>query len=214
VCSHQLLTCLLPSSGRGIHRSCTQRRSGPNRADLADLCHLDRQYNTTNPGTRALLRRLIWDNGVVALVVAAFTFSIMALCVKLVAGTIPVFQIVFYRSLVSFGLTIWLAHARQVSPIFGSPNRMGWLILRGLLGTMGMTLNYATIMTLPLATAVTIFFTNPAFTVVMEWLTLGEPIGWAGAFSCVACIAGAHAAPPRQLSLCRLSPARMHHDAP
>lgn len=104
--------------------------------------------------------------------VAAFFFSMMAVCVKLVPR-LPVAQVVFLRSLVA-GLLCFATIRLQGTPVWGK--RRGLLALRGLFGTGGLVAYFTTLHYLPLATATVLQYLSPIFTALVSAATLGEGV--------------------------------------
>jgi drug/metabolite transporter (DMT)-like permease len=107
--------------------------------------------------------------------VAAFFFSLMALCVKLVPR-LPVVQVVFVRSLLSLIFSYLLVRRRGLSP-WGRNRRL--LMLRGVFGTAGLYAYFSTLYSLPLATATVIQYLSPIFTAMIGAVALGERVGLA-----------------------------------
>lgn len=105
------------------------------------------------------------------MIMAAFAFSIMVLCVKKVSGTLPSMEIVFIRSFLGCLLILAAARAKKIS-IFGQ-NR-GKLALRGIYGFFALALHFYTISKLPLGTAVLLNYTAPLFILVFSLLFLKE----------------------------------------
>lgn len=136
-----------------------------------------------------------------SLLAAAFSFSLMAVCVKAVSARIPVAEVVLARSLVSLALCGGLVRAAGLSP-WGQ--RRGLLALRGLLGSMALACLFAAIRQLPLATATVLQYLYPTLSAVAGWHWLGErvgrrlllaiPLGWMGVLL-VSSPAGAAATP-------------------
>ncbi|GLI66985.1 hypothetical protein VaNZ11_011081 [Volvox africanus] len=121
-----------------------------------------------------------WDSGVTCVCTAALVFSFAALFVKLMGSTIPVFEIVAFRSVISFTVCAAYAHVAGIKPLFGRRSNLRFLISRGLFGAAAMTAYYFSIKMLPLADAVTLFFLNPAITAVAAWAIMKEPLGIRG----------------------------------
>ncbi|QEY33346.1 DMT family transporter [Synechococcus sp. RSCCF101] len=111
----------------------------------------------------------------------------MTVCVKQLAGRIPVAEVLLARSLITLAITAVLLRREGVWP-WG--HRRGWLVLRGLVGTGALLCVFAAITRLPLATATVLQYTYPTFTAVMGWLLLKEQVarrlavavllGWTG----------------------------------
>jgi drug/metabolite transporter (DMT)-like permease len=104
---------------------------------------------------------------------SAFFFSLMAAFVKL-AGVLPLFEIIFVRSLVVAVLSGAVVVRRRMD-LRGA--EQGLLVLRGLLGFASLSCFYFALVRLPLADALVIQFTNPVFTALVAAVLLREHIG-------------------------------------
>ncbi|MEO0559084.1 MAG: DMT family transporter [Bacteroidota bacterium] len=102
---------------------------------------------------------------------SAFLFSVMALCVKLASATLPTMQIVFARSAVMVGMSIWMLRRAHISP-WG--RRKGLLMARALSGMTGLSLLYYAIGQIPLGDATAIFYMAPIWTALSAALILRE----------------------------------------
>ena len=115
--------------------------------------------------------------GILYMVLAAFGFALMGLCVKQL-DHLPAIELVFFRSLVAVSLSYLMIRRAQI-PVFGTHYKL--LLLRGLLGTAGLTLFFIAIKELPLGMAVTLNYLSPIFTIIGTWILLNErirPIQW------------------------------------
>jgi len=104
-------------------------------------------------------------------------FAIMNLCVKLVPN-IPVIEIVFFRSVVSFILSLSILRAQKIS-VWGNNKKI--LLFRGIAGAIALILYFITLQNIPLASAVSIQFMAPIFTTVLGIYILKEgvkPLQW------------------------------------
>ena len=114
------------------------------------------------------------------MVVSAFSFSLMGLCVKEVGSRIPAAEVVLARSVLSIGLSWWLLQRAQVAP-WG--RRKGLLIWRGAVGSGALLCVYSAIAALPLASATVLQYLYPTFTALLARFGLGErlsPRVWLG----------------------------------
>lgn len=119
--------------------------------------------------------------------VSALFFSLMAALAKLAGGTVPLFEIVFARSLV----VAVLSGARLVHEGRGFRGREpGILVLRGVLGFGALTCFYFAVVRLPLADATVIHFMNPVFTAFIATVVLREHLGAAEALLVLASLSG------------------------
>ena len=106
------------------------------------------------------------------MIISSFAFSLMHLCVKAIPY-IPVFELVFFRSLGSLLITFFYLNKKK-TPIFGNNKKV--LFARGLLGTIGLYLFFITLQNIPLAGAVTIQYLSPVFTAVFAVVILRERV--------------------------------------
>lgn len=86
---------------------------------------------------------------------------------------LPFEQIVFWRALISLSITFVFLRWRGI-PLWGVNRRM--LIFRGVAGTLALTLFFYTLHKMPLASAVTIQYLAPIFTVLFSGLFFGEQV--------------------------------------
>ncbi len=110
--------------------------------------------------------------GVKYMILSAFAFSLMQLCVKSLAN-LPFTELVFFRSLVSLVLSLAILRKERVSP-FGNVKK--YLILRGTFGVIALSLFFFTLQKLPIATAVTLNYLSPIFTAMFAIWLLKEPM--------------------------------------
>eukprot|EP00878_Enallax_costatus_P033869 GHUV01037445.1.p1 GENE.GHUV01037445.1~~GHUV01037445.1.p1 ORF type:complete len:347 (+),score=68.22 GHUV01037445.1:413-1453(+) len=136
------------------------------------------------------LTGLVWHNGHICMLLAAFIFSLSVLCVKLTGSRVPVLQITLVRSSMSFIVSAVLIKVRHITPMFGQRKHVAWLIGRGVTGALAMMTFYVAILKLPLADANTLFFLNPAMTALAAAVFLGEPLGLLGGGGCVLSLLG------------------------
>jgi len=147
-----------------------------------------------------------WGRGhgaTLALVAAAFSFSLMSVCVKQLHGRLPVAEVVLARALLSVLLSALLVRRAGVDP-WGQ--RRGLLAVRGLVGTAALFAVYEGLMRLPLAAATVIQYLYPSATALLAWRWLGERpgrllalavgLGWLGVVM-VAHPPGSGAGPPQ-----------------
>lgn len=117
------------------------------------------------------------SKGLLFMLVSVLSFSVTHVCVKYLSH-IPFFELVFFRSLISFVLTFWAIKRSKLS-LWGK-NRKG-LFFRGFAGTLALCGYFYTIQEIPLATAVTIQYLSPMTTLIIASLFLKEkalPIQW------------------------------------
>jgi len=85
----------------------------------------------------------------------------------------PAHELVLARSVVSFSISLFIIKRRNI-PVFG--NNKKWLVIRGLSGTIALTIFFYTIHYLPLAVASTIQYLAPIFTVIFAMILLKERV--------------------------------------
>jgi drug/metabolite transporter (DMT)-like permease len=125
--------------------------------------------------------------GLQAMAVGALFFSLMAALAKLAGRGVPLFEIVFARSIV----VAVLSGAKLLHDGRGFRGREPRiLLLRGVLGFGALTCFYYAVIHLPLADATVIHFMNPVFTAFIAAAVLGEHVGFKEALLVTASLAG------------------------
>ncbi len=104
---------------------------------------------------------------------SAFSFSLMSVLVKWAGERLPSQQLVLARAVVTLVISYQILRSRGV-PALGIQRK--WLVLRGLLGTAGLSCFYYALTHLPLAEATLIHFTNPVLTAICAAIFLREPL--------------------------------------
>ncbi len=107
------------------------------------------------------------------LVFASFFFSLMTLCVKNIDKRIPIYELVFFRSLLSLMITLSIIKAKKINP-WGN-NRL-LLILRGVLGTSALVCIFYAIRNMPLSISTVIQYTYPIFISIFAGIFINEKI--------------------------------------
>ena len=113
-------------------------------------------------------------SGILYMTAASLAFALMVACVKLTARTLPVFEVVFFRSLAGTLMISFLIVKKGVS--FWGKDR-GRLFLRGVSGFIALSLHFFTISKLHLGTAVMLNYTAPIFAAVLAIFFLKENPG-------------------------------------
>ena len=124
--------------------------------------------------------------GIIAIIISAFGFSLMALFVRLcddVGGPVSAFQKGFFRNIVAFAIALvvfWrgrggrtLDERRKTRGVSGLRSFV-LLLLRSALGTAGIFANFYALGKISIAEGLTLNKTAPFFTVLFAWLFLGE----------------------------------------
>ena len=105
---------------------------------------------------------------------ATFFFAIMNAGVKFLASIPPV-EIVFFRSLITFIISLSVLRLRNVN-ILGKKKNRKILLTRGLAGAIALILYFTTLQSMPLASAVTIQFLSPIFTAILGIFIVKEKV--------------------------------------
>ena len=121
------------------------------------------------------------------LIFASLFFSLMTLCVKKIDNAVPIYELVFFRSLISLLITRSILNHKNINP-WG--NNKPLLILRGLLGTLALVCIFYAIRNLPLSISTVIQYTYPIFISIFAGMFINEKItrnivialiiGWTG----------------------------------
>lgn len=116
-------------------------------------------------------------HGILLRCVAIFCFALMSAAMKWAgeqgAGLV---ELLFFRSAVGLPVTAaWLALGPGIGTI--ATRRPAAHVLRSLLGMLSLTMLYKGLMLLPIADAVTIGFSSPAFATLLSALVLQERVG-------------------------------------
>ena len=107
------------------------------------------------------------------LVFASLFFSLMTVCVKQIDKRIPIYELVFFRSLLSFSITFFIIKIKNINP-WG--NNRSLLILRGLLGTSALICIFYAIRNMPLSLSTVIQYTYPIFISIFAGVFINEKI--------------------------------------
>lgn len=110
-------------------------------------------------------------NGIKYILISTIFFALMNVGVKFI-DDIPAYEIVFFRALVTLIVCYILLRKAKVHP-WGNNKKL--LILRGIFGTIGLMMYFYTLQNMPLASAVTIQYLSPIFTVIIAGVMLKEP---------------------------------------
>lgn len=124
------------------------------------------------------------NKGILFIILSGLCFIIVNFFVKLLGAgdsqdlveglqKYPGHELVLARSIVSFAISLFVIKQRKL-PVFG--NNKKWLIIRGLSGTIALTIFFYTIHYLPLAIASTVQYLAPIFTVILAMIILKEKV--------------------------------------
>ena len=121
-----------------------------------------------------LAAALVPSAGLRYMAAGAFWFSLMSLLVKVAGERLPSQQIVLARAVLTLAFSYALVRRAGVSPWGNDRPR---LLLRGLLGSVGLSFFYFSLVHLPIAEATIIQYMNPVFTAVLAAWLLRERMG-------------------------------------
>ena len=107
------------------------------------------------------------------LVLASFFFSLMTVCVKNIDNRIPIYELVFFRSLLSLMITLSIIKKKSINP-WG--NNRPLLVLRGVLGTIALICIFYAIRNMPLNISTVIQYTYPIFISIFAGVFINEKI--------------------------------------
>ena len=127
------------------------------------------------------------SRGIALLVAAAFSFSVMSVCVKLAGEELPVSMLVLARGVVTLFLSYVTLKLKGVSPWGNDRPR---LVLRGVFGTAGLACFFYAVTALPLAEVTVIHYLNPIVTAVVAGIFLREVIDGRLVFAIIASLLG------------------------
>ena len=108
--------------------------------------------------------------------VSVLLFAVMSVLVRYVGSTVPLGQVVFFRSAFAIiPVMVIYAWRRELSAAFRTGRPLGH-VTRGLIAVVGMFLNFAALARLPLLDATAISFAAPFITVALAALVLKERV--------------------------------------
>jgi len=124
------------------------------------------------------------NKGILYIILSGLFFMVVNFFVKLLgtAGTqdmfvglqeYPAHELVLARSIVSFAISFVIIKRKKL-PFFG--NNKKWLLIRGIAGTIALTIFFYTIHNLPLAVASTVQYLSPIFTIIFAIVLLQERV--------------------------------------
>nr|WP_321510081.1 DMT family transporter [uncultured Celeribacter sp.] len=114
--------------------------------------------------------------GITLRILSTLAFALMGACVKALGDTVPLGQVVFFRSAVALlplVLFLWWRgdwpHGLLTARPFGH-------VARCLMGALAMFTSFATIRLLPLAEATMLSYLSPVLLALLGWILLKEPL--------------------------------------
>jgi len=109
------------------------------------------------------------------LVFASLFFSLMTVCVKKIDEAIPIYELVFFRSLFSLIITSIIIKKKKINP-WGKNKSL--LIVRGLLGTIALMCIFYAIRNMPLSISTVIQYTYPIFISIFAVFLIKEKVNF------------------------------------
>ena len=93
-------------------------------------------------------------------------FGLMAVCIRLASQQLHAFEIAFFRNL--FGFLVLLPILFRHGPSLLRTNKLGFYVVRCLVGMVSMLAGFWAIVNLPLAQAIALSYSTPLFVSHME----------------------------------------------
>lgn len=112
------------------------------------------------------------SKGVKYMLLSTLFFSLMNVCVKLVAH-LPAVEVIMFRSIIS--LIISYAYLRRANVSVWGTHRI-WLVARGVAGATALILFFNTLQNIPLATAAMVQYMAPIFTAILGIFIVKERV--------------------------------------
>ncbi|WP_268036743.1 DMT family transporter [Algoriphagus sp. PAP.12] len=106
------------------------------------------------------------------MLLAGIFFALMNVSVKFIPH-IPAIEIILFRSLFSLIFSYAILKQQKV-PVFGNNKKL--LVLRGVVGSVGLITFFYTLQKIPLASAVTIQYLSPIFTTILGVFLVKERV--------------------------------------
>ncbi len=107
------------------------------------------------------------------LIFASLFFSLMTVCVKKIDERISIYELVFFRSLISLLITSFILKTKDINP-WGNNRKL--LLLRGFLGTVALLCIFYAIRNMPLNISTVIQYTYPLFISIFAGIFIKEKI--------------------------------------
>lgn len=112
--------------------------------------------------------------GILCILFAAFSFTLMSVFIKL-AGNLPAQEKAFFRNIFAFVIAFFIMKRQKVEFKIEKENILP-LVLRALLGTVGMICNFYAIDHLVIADANMLNKLSPFFTIIFSYIILKEDV--------------------------------------
>ena len=122
------------------------------------------------------------------MLVGAFWFSVMSVLVKIAGRRLPSMEIVFFRGLLTLGLSYAMVKRARIEPVLGVNRRL--LLQRGILGAAALACFLFSLTHIPLAESTLIQYMNPVFAILVAHWWFGERMGRAEWIALAASVTG------------------------
>ncbi len=126
--------------------------------------------------------------GIRHMLVGAFWFSVMSVLVKLAGQRLPSMEIVFFRGVLTLGMSYAIVRRAGIVPVLGNNRRL--LVQRGVLGAAALACFLFSLTHLPLAESTLIQYMNPVFAILVAHWWFRERMGRAEWVALAASITG------------------------
>ncbi len=123
------------------------------------------------------IKRGLVSQGAFYILTGAFWFSLSSLCVKLAGRQLPFMEIVLGRTVFSLAICLFLIKKAGI-PSLG--RKKSFLLLRGGFGFIAMSCMFYSLIHMPLANAIVLFYMNPVFAAFLSFIFLKERLGLIG----------------------------------
>lgn len=123
------------------------------------------------------------NKAIIYILISAFSFSIMNLCVKL-SGDLPSIEKSFFRNIVAAIIAFILLYRSKTGFSFQREN-LPYLILRAAMGTVGIFCNFYALSNMVLSDASMLNKLSPFFTLIFSYLFLKEKLS---PFQCISIV--------------------------
>ncbi|MDN3204602.1 DMT family transporter [Algoriphagus sediminis] len=106
------------------------------------------------------------------MILAGIFFALMNVSVKFLPH-IPAIEIIFFRSIFSLIFSLVYLRSQKIN-VFGNNKKL--LVVRGIVGSIGLITFFYTLQNIPLASAVTIQYLSPIFTTILGIFLVREKV--------------------------------------
>ncbi|SHK90156.1 EamA domain-containing membrane protein RarD [Reichenbachiella agariperforans] len=114
------------------------------------------------------------SKGVQYMLIAAFVFSLMKVCIKQVSH-IPAVEVIMFRSVISLVLSGFFLYRQKVS-FWGNNKKV--LIMRGASGAVALVMFFSLVQQIPLAAAASMQYLSPVFAAILGVFIVKEKVSW------------------------------------